>query len=302
MPTELREIKQRIGSTRQIRRVTSTLQRVAAARLARDRRAIGSAEAYLERLRTILGTVMAAAPQARHPLMAAREGGAACLAVFGAERGLCGGFTTGLMDEIARFAAASRRAGRTMRLVAMGKVVDRRARRAEYAMARFFPQARVSYVTPDAGAGGPALPGAEDVGAMTAFVTKAFLDGTFNEVHVLYARFLSALSQKPVVERLLPAVPPARPSPRFRAALLEPRAERILDRILPEYVAQRLYAAFLNSLGSENAARQIAMSRATENAGELLEELVIGFRRLRQDTITAEMLELFGGEGAQKES
>jgi F-type H+-transporting ATPase subunit gamma len=219
--------------------------------------------------------------------------------IFGADRGLCGGFTTGLMEELERFMGGAGRG--PLQLVVMGKIAERRTRRAGHGIARAYRQAPVSYIAPGAGAEAGSPAGLAEVGRVAGFVTDGFLEGRYREVHLLYAEFISALRQPALVKPLLPLALPPHPSPRLRAALLEPDAERILARVAPEFVERSLYDAFINSLGSENAARQLAMSRATENAGELLEELVIGYRRMRQDGITAEMLELFGGEGAATE-
>lgn len=297
MSTELKEIKQRIGSTRQIRRVTGTLQRVAAARMASDRKRIEHSRVYLDKLILLLRAVGAAAPRTKHPFTTAHGRGDVGLVVFGADRGLCGGFTSELIQEIERFTSTRPAESEQLRLVLMGKVLDRRARRAGFRVARSFRQASVAYVGADAGQARTTA--RKEVAEVAALVVEDFLSGKLSEVHVLYSRFVSALRQKPVVERLLPISLPADPLPSLGAASLEPAAEEILAQVLPEFLDQFIFDAFLNSLGSENAARQLAMNRATENAAELLEGLIVGYRRLRQDSITTEMLELFGGDSGE---
>jgi len=299
--TELKELKQRIASTRQIERVTSTLQRVAAARMARDRHAITNARAYLEGFRLILRSVAAVSSEPRHPLQRAhaRGGKLICLVVFGAERGLCGGFTAGLIEEMEKFACSRKIAPECLEVVVMGKMTARGARRAGFRVARSLPQAPVAYATAEPEEASKA--GLKEVLALSALVTSAFLNGVYKAVFLLFSFFQSALRQQPTIMQLLPVEPLPDPLPGCRLALLEPSADAILDRVLPEYVEMCMYHGFLNSLGSENAARQLAMNRATENARNLLNQLVIAYRRLRQDTITNEILELFRGESAAEE-
>lgn len=293
MSGELKEVRQRIGGTRQIRRVTSTLQRVAAARLRQDRLAIESAGRYRARLGDVLGAIALAAPGVAHPLSCPRGGGRVCVVIFGADRGLCGGFTTGLMDELERL--KERQPPEGVCVVAVGKVAQRRARRAGWRVEYGFRQPSTSRLGARAArAAGAEAEGIAEVRRVTDLVSAGFLKGTFCAVHILYARFLSSLRQRPTVELLLPVTLPAPAAPAMRGAELEPAAEALLARLLPEYVFCSMLDAFYNSLGSEDAARQLAMSRATENAGALLDGLVMSYRRLRQDSITNEMIELCG--------
>jgi F-type H+-transporting ATPase subunit gamma len=297
VPAELKDIKRRLVSTRQIRRVTGTLQRVAAARMARDRRAIENSGRYLQRLTLAFRAVGTVAPDAGHSLMTPPPAGDLCVAVFGPERGLCGGFTSGLIERLEVFVGEARA---PVRLIVAGRLLDRRLRRAGFNVARFFPQPPVSYTAP--AAEGPAAQETQawrDVRRLTAFAQEGFLHGSFREVHVLCWRFVSALRQTLSLTRLLPAAFPGPLLDRFGTALIEPRAEKILAWLVPQYVERVMFDAFLNSLGAENAARQLAMSRATENADELLADLAIAYRRQRQDSITTEMLELFAGESGR---
>jgi F-type H+-transporting ATPase subunit gamma len=293
MSTQLREIKQRIRSTRQIRQVTGALKKVAAARLARERAAIADSRRYTRGLVELLRVLLEANPEMEHPLCRPGRSGAVGLVVFGSERGLCGGYNARVMEAIGSF--VGRRAGDAVQLLVTGGVVARRARRQGLAVIRQWPQ--------------PSLAArAATVDAIAETVTRSFLSGDLRDVVLLYTRFHSALRQEPVTERVVPVLrvparggrPPAGargatpPSVDGRVAGFEPAPAVIFGRIVPEYVRQIVDDALLNSLGSEDAARQTAMSRATENARELLGELRTRYSRLRQDSITTEMIELSG--------
>jgi F-type H+-transporting ATPase subunit gamma len=226
--------------------------------------------------------------------MKPRRGRRIGLVIFGSDRGLCGGFNSGLIEEAERF--AEQRPSRPLGVVSVGKVVNRKAHRAGFAVDRFYRQPPRT--------GQQAL--VEDI---LEWVTAAFTGGGYAEVHLLYARYVSALRQVTTVERLLPAgVPSSLPAPAAtvgpggkppggpaRSPVFEPSPNAMLALLLPEILKRSVQRALLHSVASENAARQTAMLRATENADAILSDLVRRYRRTRQESITREMLELAGG-------
>jgi len=172
-------------------------------------------------------------------------------------------------------------------VVVVGKVLARRLRRVGRRLHRFFPQPGRQ----------PAAGGGDGLPALVGAVTDGFLAGTFREVHLLYFRFVTRLRQTAAIERLLPVPwPPAAP-PAGRWYAFEPLPETILARVLPEFVGRSVEAALLHSVASEDAARQTAMSRASENANGIIRGLMVAYRRLRQESITTEMIEIAGGGG-----
>ncbi len=280
MSTKLREIKQRIGSTGQIHKVTSALQRVASARLGRDRRAIENSQRYTRKLIQLMLEICPAAGDSAHPLTQRRRPvRTTALVVFAADRGLCGTFNADLMDALRRF--VERRGRENVRLIVMGSIIERRARRADYAVDRVLPQP---------------LPKErrESIDEIVETATTGFLECAFDEVHVLYSRFAPRLQHVPIVEQVLPVFFGGRGGA-LSSAEFEPEPETILRRLVPEFVYQSFDHAFLNSIGAENWARQEAMSRASRNAGDLLGELSSEYSRVRQEGITTEMIELAGG-------
>jgi F-type H+-transporting ATPase subunit gamma len=281
MSNALREIKRRMAATRQIRDVTTALQRVATARLQRERRAIATSQYYLRALSDALAAGLAAEARMDHPLLRPPPRPAPPLiAVFGSERGLCGGFNLALLALATRLASETTDA----RVIVFGSAAARRLRR--------FPLR--------ADPPRPHPPDALRAAVLRAFADEAaaeFLGGRRGSVHLVYARFESALVYRAVAEVLLPATPPAGRAP-ARTARFDPSARAVVDELVPEYVRAAVVHAFLNTLGSENAARQAAMGRASGNARDLLDELGKRFSRVRQETITAEMLERVGGKEA----
>ena len=279
MSVVLSDVKRRLGTTRQIRKVTGTLQKVASARLARDRRRVEAEDVYFAAVREGLALAHGAAPEAAaaHALMVPREVTHTTLIIFGADRGLCGSFNTMLMQRAHAFEDTENQQGRRTQLWFRGKVVARRAARQAFGD-------HAAYETSE---------------ELIKLIMARYAEGATDCVKVLYWQFSSALEQSAVIEQVLPT-----PFHQHAAAgmpagepmlQIEPDAASVIDKLLPEYVRCCIRSCYWNSAISENAQRQTAMSRATENAGEMLDDLSRQYRRLRQENITTEMLELIGG-------
>ncbi len=279
MATALSDIKRRIGTTAQIRKVTSTLQKVASAKLVQEQRRIANADEYTGRLLALLNLADRGLPSGAesHPLMQPRAGGnAIALLVFGADRGLCGTFNTVLMKAVTTF--VEQHGDDTVHLLMSGKVPYNRAVRRQLA-----PLERV-----------------EQIEGLADRMMDDFGSGRFREVHLLYWDFITRSRQEITVQQLLPittlvpasgATAPAAPA----SPPIEPSAQALIDSLLPEYVRRAIHDAFHNSAASEHAQRQLSMSRAAENAGEMLTGLRKRYSRLRQENITTEMLEIVAG-------
>lgn len=293
MSVELREVKRRIQGVRQIHKATSAMEKIASARLARDKAAAGGAGRYTERLAAILDGVLEAVPEVVLPLMGGRDTGPSCLVMFGSERGLCGGYNSALMDQGKRFHEEHAATG--VRVISMGKVMNRRVERAGFEVDRQFHQPGAGSRTP----GRFTMPG--EVDELARLLVDRFLTGVYRDVSLLYFQYAPGLRQDVRTEPLLPirvrrsaSARRAQASP-YDLAILEPAPADLLARMLPELVRWRVYEAFVNSMASETVARQVAMRRATDNAEEMLNELLLSYSRLRQEDITTQMLEIVGG-------
>ena len=283
MATTLSDIKRRINTTTQIRKVTGTLQKVASAKLAQDPQRIGNANVYYHSICRLLRLADSALPadMPPHPLMTPQEGNAIALIVFGSDRGLCGAFNTLLMNEVRQFIKAH--SDKQIHLLCRGKVVYRRALRLEM----------------------EPLEQIEEPGGIEARVLSGFADQSFSEVHMLYWDYVTSITQNVVIEQVLPTpftekkehLPgePLTTEPRYGAGMIEPSPLALMEALLPEYVRRSIHNGFYNSLVTENAQRRASMTRATDNAGEMLGELKKTYSRLRQENITTEMLEIVAG-------
>jgi len=241
---------------------------------------------YTERLVDVIRDVYTEQPYVEHPLIVCRPVRTVGLLSFGSDRGLCGAYNSSLGNEIERF--IRKNAARTVKLFVMGKVITRRLRRRGRHVDGIFPQPS-------------STERAAAIARISSFVTGSFEKGSLDEVYLLYAKLVSGLRQRPVVERLLPLVPDKGRGRAVQDATFEPAARILIARLLPEVVRQSVELAFLNSIAAENAARQTAMTRASENAGDMLRDLMQTYSRLRQENITEEIIELAGGAAVPEE-
>lgn len=292
MATTLSDIKQRIGTTKQIRRVTATLQKVASANLTKDLRRIGNANNYFQKICDMLQLAHQELSfnSTAHPLMTPQSGNTISLIVFGSDRGLCGAFNTQLMDAVQKFIKAN--SNLEIQLFLRGKVVYRRALRLKI----------------------PNIINVDDHAKIVDDMQNDFLNKKTSKVYTIYWDYITSANQKVVTEQILPtpftgknaeiknpkkpkSTSPYQPStinhqPHF---LIEPSPDALINALLPEYVRCSIHNGFFNSLVTENTMRRASMNRATENAGDMLVDLKKTYSRLRQTSITTEMLEIIAG-------
>lgn len=268
-----------------MRQVTGALQKVATARMANIRRHMDNADRYVDRLHDLLDDVYRSADHVSHPLCHPPTGHRCRLVVFSSDRGLCGAFNSRMMTTLTDF--ANHYGPENVSLVVVGKILARRSKHHGLRVLRTLPQ--------------PSFRGGAVEAALRELLQdcqEAFEHGDVDEVRILSTRFVTVLEQIPQVERLLPvplgqdAATNVAPTDDVGVTAFEPDPALILSRLLEEYLYHNLLDAYLNSLSSENACRQASMSRATDNASDLLAEQMQSYRRRRQENITEEMIEL----------
>ncbi|MGC8634319.1 MAG: ATP synthase F1 subunit gamma [Candidatus Limnocylindrales bacterium] len=282
MPSQ-REIRRRIASVRNIKQITRAMQFVAASKLKRAQDATLAARPYSEKIDEVLADVAAVLGSEEHPLLAVRSGGRRCLVVFTTDRPLAGA----LNANVVRFTAQeiANHPG-DLGVVAVGRKGRDALRRMQVPIGAFF----LNYGD---------RPTFADVLPLATLVTSDYLAGTYGQVDLIYPRFVSTLTQRPQLDRLLPI----RPSTDTRGVpgnqfIFEPNPGAVLEQLLPRYVATRIYQAVLESAASEQSSRMVAMKNATENAEELIEDLTLTYNKVRQANITREMIEIASGAQA----
>jgi len=294
MPS-LKEIRGRIGSIRNIAQITRAMEMMAASRMKRAQDAIVAARPYSDELRDALSRVAAAVTEEADPLLARRPVRRIGLVVLTTDRSLAGALDGNVVRAALRW--TSERAdgangangdAPVVDAVTVGRKGRDGLRRAGIAIAAHFTNLGDR-------------PAFSDVTPIARLVTEDFLAGRYDEIAVAYTTFISTLSQRAEVRRILPVVQPElEEEARLSNAdyLFEPTPELVLSQLLPHYVAVDLYRAVLEHNASEQSARMIAMRNATENANELIGDLSLVYNKTRQATITREMIEIASGAEA----
>ena len=310
-----RELRRRIKSVQNTRKITKTMELVATSKLKRAQDRVVAARPYAAALAEVIGDLYSPELAERFPLL--RQPGApgvsdrVALILITANRGLCGAFNANLIREARRRIDELEGEGATLALHIVGKKGI-----------TFFKFAKrpIASQRTDIGDKPTAAQAAELVGPLMA----QFSAGALDAVEVVFAQFRSAVSTPPTVLRILPVSPPrARTDPgrkpgvpggpgspglrpgsvgghRSANYILQPSAEAILEQLLPLYVRNQVYRALVETAAAFLGAQRTAMKNATDNAGEIIELLQRTYNRARQAQITQEIAEIVGGAEALK--
>ena len=281
-----RELKGRIKSVENTRKITRTMEMVATSKLKRASDRVAAARPYASALAEVISNLYSPALAERFPLLRqpAQERRAAVI-VLTSNRGLAGGFNANLLREARTLIA---------RLEGQGTAVDLHVvGRKGIGFFRYVNRTVVGQRTDITD-----RPTADDAASLVDALMAEFRAGALDAVYVVYSRFLSAVSTPPATERVLPVTPPAAKTGAQRDYLLYPSAEALLTELLPGYVRNAVYRALVETTAAEQGARRTAMKNATDNAGEILNVLRRTYNRARQAQITQEIAEIVGGAAA----
>jgi F-type H+-transporting ATPase subunit gamma len=289
-----RAIVHRRKAIRNIRKITRTMELIATARFKKAFDRATEAEAYTRKIAEVAADLSASAANVKHPLLEKREPiRNSVLLVITSNRGLCGGYNASILREANARIRQIQAEGVTLHLELSGKRAISYFRyqgvRADHAYTHFEDKPRF-----------------EEVEELANRYLAGYTSGTVDRVEVAYMKFFNAGRQAPVVEPLLPltaAAPETRRAAAPRAPVdyeFIPSARDILEEILPVSFKVRLFKCFLDAAVSEQIARRVAMTAATENANEIIKTLTRQYNRARQAQITKEIAEVIGGAEALK--
>jgi F-type H+-transporting ATPase subunit gamma len=282
----LRDLRRRIGSIQNTQKITKAMELVAAAKMRRAQQAMEASRPYAEGIADVLANLASAQLDVTHPLLEKRDQVKARLLVMvTADRGLAGGLNTNAIRAANRFI---RQDSTPVRLVTIG----RKGR-------DYFRRFNLELVADKSML--PDRPPMKDIRPPITVAIDEFLEGRVDEVWLEYTRYINAASQQPVVVRLIPPEIPERDETRGGPEAMyefEPNAEAVLGELLPRYVEAQVYHAVLENQASEQAAKMAAMRSASDNAGELIQDLTLERNKLRQAQITRELMEIVGGAEA----
>ena len=282
----LRAIRKRIKSVKSTQQITKAMKMVAAAKLNRSQGRMLAARPY-SRMLTRLTQQLASSSREGSPLFEVREIKRRLYLVVTSDKGLAGSYNLNLIKLAQRAIDASRAAGVTTELVTVGKKAG-----------DFFSKRGYSVRKRHDDFNGDAT--AEHAQRLGDLLVELFLEGTFDEVRVIYAEFISTMIQRPGDQRLLPISVEAAAGEDTSGPdyIWEPSREALLAALLPLYLRNRVLMTLMEAFTSEHAARMTSMTAATDNAAELIDALTLRRNRERQAAITAELLDIVGGANA----
>ena len=282
-----RELKSRIKSVENTRKITRSMEMVATSKMKRAQDRVLAARPYAQALAGVISSLYSPELAERFPLLRQPERARrAAVLVFTSNSGLAGAFNANLIKEARGLIARLEGEGSEVEL----HVVGRKGLGYFRYVGRQVATNRTDLKD---------RPTAQDAASLVDGLMADFVSGTLDAVYVVYARFVSALATPPTTERVLPVTPPA---PAEGAAnrdyILAPTAEAILTELLPSYVRNSVYRMLVETVAGEQGARRTAMKAATDNAGEILNVLRRTYNRARQAQITQEIAEIVGGAAA----
>jgi len=283
-----RELKGRIRSVQNTRKITRTMEMVATSKLKRAQDRVAAAGPYAERLADVVRRLINPELAQRYPLLRQPEQvRRAAVLVLTGNRGLAGAFNTNLIRQGRDLLRELRGKGVEVELHVSGKK--------GISFYRFVGETLGSAFS-DVGD----RPGAADAERLVNSLMERFTAGELDAVYVVYARFNSALSTPPTTLQVLPVQTPEKAEGGERQVdyLLEPGADEILGQVLPLYVRNTVYRALVETVAGFYGAQRTAMKNATDNAGDMLEALTRTYNRVRQAAITQEIAEIVGGAAA----
>jgi len=278
-----KEIRGQIKAIQNTAKITKAMELVAASKMKHAQDSVLTARAYEEGILRVVGNLMKAHPEFRHPFLVEREEVKRIgLLIISTDKGLCGGLNANAfrmtLARVKEFSAE-------LEALSIG-------RRGAMFMRRIGVHlAGSSENIPDS-------PDLSDVLGVADLAMKQYLEGHYDEVYLIYSQFVNTMTQTPVCTRLLPCPVPEEKHEGYWDYIYEPEAKDVLEGILRRYVESLVYHSVLENKACEQSARMVAMKSATDNAKEIIKDLSITYNKARQAAITQELAEICAGAAA----
>lgn len=287
MPS-MRDIKEKIASTKQMRKITKAMQMVSAAKLNHAQSNAQAYSAYANKLKDVVASIAGAASNGgsgKHPMLQSRPVKKTAYLVVTADRGLAGAYNNNVLKYTHELIQKRHQSKEEYTVIVTGKVGLR------YFEKRGYPVAFSKIDLPDELA-------FDDVIGIAKDAVALFSDQKIDELHLIYNHFVNAISQNLVNTRVLPLTDLTKEPARKTNYSYEPDEDEVLAALLPLYAEGQIYGALLDAKAAEHAARMTAMRNSSDNANEIIDHLSLAYNRARQAAITQEITEIVGGATA----
>jgi F-type H+-transporting ATPase subunit gamma len=281
-----KEIRNKIASVKSTQKITKAMQMVATSKMRRAQERMKLARPYADKIRAVIGHLNEANPDYRHPFLVEREPKAVGIIVISTDRGLAGGLNANLFKQTLLLLREWQDKGASVSLCLIGSkgLV-------------FFRRLGLPILANVSGLGDK--PHVKDLIGAVKVMLDAYRDAKIDRLFLVNAQFVNTMTQKPHVEQLLPVqTVDAADLAEHWDYIYEPEAAAILNGLLMRYIESQVYRGAVENVASEMAARMVAMGAASDNAGELIDELQLVYNKARQAAITKELAEIVGGAAA----
>jgi F-type H+-transporting ATPase subunit gamma len=291
MPT-LRDLRKKIKAIQSTKKITAAMKMVAAAKLRKVQERMLNFRPYATKMEMALSDLAMVSERETHPLLALRPKKTVEVIIITSDRGLCGGFNTNILKTAVAYINTLKQEGSELSISVVGRKARDYFRRRNITMRKTWIglSGRITYTN------------AQEI---ASDLIENYTNETIDEVNIIYSEFKSLLVQKPTVMKLLP-IGSLGPEGQKEGSslsgdfLYEPSMEAIFQKLLPKHIEIQVYRALLETSTSEEAARMTAMENATKNCGELIDKVTLLANKVRQASITKELMDIVGGVEALK--
>ncbi len=281
-----KEIKSKIGSVKNTQKITSAMEMVAASKMRRAQDSMASSRPYAENMRNVIGHIALGNLEYRHPYLEEREVKRVGYIVVSTDRGLCGGLNINLFKKVLVDAGEWQSKGADVDFGVVGSKAS-----------AFFNNMGSNITSQISGLGDN--PSITDLIGSVKVMLNAYDNGEIDKLYVVYNKFVNTMTQQPTIDQLLPLPKSDDEAIQNRwDYLYEPDAQVLLDQLLVRYTESQVYQGVVENLACEQAARMVAMKAATDNAGDLIDDLQLVYNKARQASITQELGEICAGAAA----
>ena len=281
-----KEIKGKIGSIKNTQKITSAMEMVAASKMKKAQERMASGRPYAQNMLKVIGHIANGNLEYRHPYLEEREVKRVGYIVISTDRGLCGGLNTNEFKLVTQDVKKWREQGVEVDFAALGSKA-----------CSFFNRFGGKLLAAESGLGDK--PSVSDVVGVVRVMLKAYDEGQIDRVFLVFNDFVNTMTQKPVINQLVPL--PKSEDEEYQHRwdyIYEPDPKEILESLMVRYIESQVYQGVVENAASEQAARMVAMKAATDNAGDLIDDLQLVYNKARQAAITQEISEIVSGAAA----
>lgn len=281
-----KEIKSKIASVKNTQKITSAMEMVAASKMRKAQEGMAASRPYAENIRNVIGHIALGNLEYRHPYLEEREVKRVGYIVVSTDRGLCGGLNINLFKRVLADAAKWQSEECEVEFAVVGSKAT-----------TFFNNMGANVTAQVSGLGD--RPSVTALIGSVKVMLNAYDNGEIDKLFIVYNKFVNTMTQKPTIDQLLPLPKSDDEEIKHRwDYIYEPDAQAMLEQLLVRYVESQVYQGVVENLACEQAARMVAMKSATDNAGDLIDDLQLVYNKARQASITQELGEICAGAAA----